>query len=217
MNVESQNNYAVLRGYVNGKPHFSHESRGCLFYRFPLDVVRLSGAVDTIHILARKRDLDKLQVTSQEKLCVAGELRSFNNKSGTLPRLVISLFAQELHFDDGPDENVIVLHGTLCKTPNYRVTPLGREICDLMLAVNRRYGRSDYLPCIAWGSAAKEAAFWNVGRPVWLTGRIQSRIYTKTIGMESIERTAYEVSITNFLQKNSQSGERWPGNYFYDV
>ena len=126
---------------------------------------------------------------------VAGEMRSFNNKSGVGPRLVITVFARELWFDDGEDENVVELRGALCKPPNLRVTPLGREICDLMLAVRRRYGRSDYLPCIAWGNCARAAARWDVGAAVWLTGRIQSRAYLKTENGETVEKTAYEVSV----------------------
>ncbi len=189
------NNYAFLRGTLRDTPVFSHESREERFYRFSLDVSRLSGNVDTVHILARRALLDDAPLTAGERLCVRGELRSFNNKSGIGPRLVISLYARELWNDDGDDENIIELAGTLCKTPNLRVTPMGREICDLMLAVNRRYGRSDYLPCIAWGSSAREASAWDVGTSVRLTGRIQSRIYTKNMDGVSVEKVAYEVSV----------------------
>ena len=195
-------NYVMLRGTVSEKPRFSHENRGELFYQFSLDVARLSGAVDTIHIVARDRLLDELEPAEDGtaeaepmKLCVTGELRSFNNTSGVGPKLVITVFAKELWFDGGEDENTVELSGTLCKEPNHRVTPMGREICDLMLAVNRRYGRSDYLPCIVWGLSAREAAGWNVGDTVALNGRIQSRSYTKTIDGETVEKVAYEVSV----------------------
>ena len=196
---ESRNeNRVFLRGTVGEGPAFSHESRGEHFDRFTLDVERLSGTVDHIHILARRSLLDNLELPEAgtgTKLSVAGEVRSFNNRSGVGARLVISVFARALWFEDGEDENSVQLAGTLCKAPNYRMTPLGREICDLMLAVNRRCGRSDYLPCIAWGSAARAAANWAVGDTVRLDGRIQSRAYTKTVDGESVEKTAYEVSI----------------------
>ena len=191
-------NRVFLRGTVGEAPAFSHESRGERFDRFTLDVERLSGTVDRIHVLARHSLLDELELPGPEagaKLCVSGELRSFNNRSGVGARLVISTFARALWFDEGADANEVQLAGTLCKAPNHRMTPLGREICDLMLAVNRRSGRSDYLPCIAWGSAARAAAGWAVGDTVRLDGRIQSRAYTKTVDGESVEKTAYEVSI----------------------
>ena len=195
MTEQESCNLALLRGVLGEAPRFSHESRGVRFFRFSLEVRRLSGAADTIHILAREALLDALEPVGGEKLCVSGELRSFNNKSGVGAKLVISVFARELWLDDGADENRIELAGTLCKQPNYRVTPMGREICDLMLAVRRHYGRSDYLPCIAWGASAREAADWAVGTAVRLRGRIQSRAYQKIIDGETLEKTAYEVSV----------------------
>ena len=203
MEEEVRSNYAMLRGVVSEKPRFSHESRGERFYQFSLDVARLSGTVDTIHIIAREKLLDELEVGGQsedgeaQKLCVRGELRSFNNKSGVGPRLVITVFARELWLAPGEDENLIELTGTLCKTPTHRITPMGREICDLMLAVNRRYGRSDYLPCIVWGLSARQAACWDVGDTVMLSGRIQSRKYTKQLDGQSVEKVAYEVSVVH--------------------
>lgn len=195
MDEERRNNRVFLRGTVGEAPRYSHESRGERFYRFTLDIARLSGTADHIHILARDKLLDALEVTGPGKLAVEGELRTFNNKSGTGPRLVISVFARELRFEDGEDENRVILSGTLCKAPNYRSTPMGREICDLMLAVNRRYGRSDYLPCIAWGLSARRASLWDVGDAVALSGRIQSRNYAKTIDGVVVEKTAFEVSV----------------------
>ena len=195
-------NYAMLRGVVSEPPRFSHKSREECFYQFSLEVCRLSGTADTIHILARGALLEALAPEGGRKLCVAGELRSFNNKSGVGPRLVITVFARELWFDDGEDENVIELRGVLCKQPNLRVTPMGREICDLMLAVRRRYGRSDYLPCIAWGNCARAAGRWNVGTAVRLTGRIQSRAYLKTENGETVEKTAYEVSVIHIAPED---------------
>ena len=135
------NNYAMLRGTLAQAPCFSHENRGERFYQFPLEVLRLSGAADTINVIVRQELAESVELENTQKLCVSGELRSFNNKSGEGPKLIISVFARELWFDDGEDENIIELTGTVCKQPNLRVTPMGREICDLMIAVNRRYGR----------------------------------------------------------------------------
>lgn len=193
-------NYCFLRGAMAAIPRYSHSARGEDFYSFPLEVCRLSGAADTINIVARSGLLDELEVEPDCKLCVEGELRSFNNKSGEGAKLVLTVFAKSLSFDRGEDENTIELRGTLCKEPKLRVTPMGREICDLMLAVNRRYGRSDYLPCIAWGLRAREAARWSIGTTVALTGRIQSRKYTKIIDGESFEKTAYEVSVIDICE-----------------
>ncbi len=193
-------NYCFLRGAMAAIPRYSHSGRGEDFYQFPLEVCRLSGATDTINIIARSSLLDALEVKEGCKLCVEGELRSFNNKSGSGPKLIITVFAKEMSFETGEDENTIELRGTICKPPTLRVTPMGREICDLMIAVNRRYGRSDYLPCIAWGIRAREAAEWNVGTLVSLRGRVQSRQYTKVIDGESCEKTAYEVSIIDIFE-----------------
>ena len=168
-------NFCFLRGAMAAVPHYSHSSRGEDFYSFPMEIYRLSGTTDIINIIARSSLLDALEVEENCKLCVEGELRSFNNKSGAGQKLIISVFAKDMWFDSGDDENRIELHGTLCKMPKLRVTPMGREICDLMVAVNRRYGRSDYLPCIAWGIIAREAAVWSVGTVIQLSGRVQSR------------------------------------------
>ncbi len=188
-------NRVELRGNVSEPPQFSHESRGERFFRFPLEVSRLSGTIDRINVIVRESQIDTLEPQEFSKLHVIGELRSFNNRSGEGSRLVITVFARELEFDDGPDCNNVILCGTLCKMPNLRTTPMGREICDLMLAVNRRYGRSDYLPCITWGLRAKDAADWTTGTVVSLNGRIQSRRYIKNIDGVPEEKTAYEVSV----------------------
>lgn len=201
MEENRKNNYVMLRGAVSQPPRFSHESRDERFYQFSMEISRLSGTVDTVHIIARQPLLESLSLDDCEgkKLCVCGELRSFNNKSGVGPKLVITVYAMELWLcqDEGEDENLVELRGALCKAPNLRTTPMGREICDLMLAVNRRYGRSDYLPCIAWGANARLAATLTVGTPVQLSGRIQSRSYTKLIEGQSVEKVAFEVSAIN--------------------
>lgn len=188
-------NAVELRGALAGAPRFSHMSRGERFFVFPVETRRLSGAADVINVVAREGLLAGLEIEEAERVCVSGELRSFNNRRFEGPRLVITVFARSLALaEGGEDINSISLRGTLCKAPVLRVTPMGRDICDLMLAVNRRCGRSDYLPCICWGLRAKEAAHWAVGDEIELTGRIQSRQYIKLIDGEPVEKTAYEVS-----------------------
>lgn len=195
MDERTSNNYAELCGVLAGSPVFSHESRGERFYTFPLDTRRLSGTADVINIIVRESLLHAMEPADAPKVHVYGELRSFNNKRGEGSRLVITVFAREIGFDDCEDVNDIRLTGTICKQPNLRTTPMGRDICDFMLAVNRRYGRSDYLPCITWGARARETALWSVGTAVELTGRIQSRQYIKMIEGQSVEKTAFEVSV----------------------
>ena len=191
-----ETNLVELCGSVAGKPCFSHVSREVEFFTFPLEVSRLSGTVDRINIIARRELLDSLEA-GEGMLCVSGELRTFNNRSGTGNRLVITVYARELRFGGAEDRNAVRLRGTLCKKPNLRVTPMGRDICDMVLAGSRRYGRSDYLPCIAWGMRAREAALWDVGDGVELEGRIQSRQYIKTVDGQPVEKTAFEVSVTD--------------------
>ncbi len=196
MDMISENNYTKLCGQMAGSPVFSHTSRGQNFYSFPLEVRRLSGNADTINIVLRRGQLEALEVQEAEKLCVTGQLRTFNNRRGDGAKLIITVFAKELCFCDSEDINLVQLTGTLCKEPNLRTTPMGRDICDLMVAVNRRYGRSDYLPCICWGIKARDAALWGVGTEVRLEGRIQSRSYIKVTDTGPVEKTAFEVSVT---------------------
>lgn len=195
MDESNIRNHAVLRGILAAAPAFSHMSRGERFFIFPVETRRLSGTADTINVIARESLLRSAEIMEAGRIQVTGELRSFNNKRGEGARLVITVFAKELGFTDGEDMNVIELAGTLCKPPNLRVTPMGRDICDLMLAVNRRCGRSDYLPCICWGRRAREYSQMQVGDRLSLTGRIQSRPYIKLIEGEPVEKVAYEVSI----------------------
>lgn len=196
MDQNNQNNFVRLCGTVAGACTYSHSSRGHDFMTFPLAVERLSGNCDTVNILIRREQACLLEAEESGKLCVVGQLRTFNNRRGEGARLIISVFARELFFTDGEDENLVYLTGTLCKPPNLRTTPMGRDICDLMLAVNRHYGRSDYLPCICWGLRAREAALWDTGTVVQLEGRIQSRRYIKLTEDGTVEKTAFEVSVT---------------------
>ena len=179
------------------KPVYSHSSRGQQFYTFPLEVLRLSGNCDTLNIIARPEQLAALEAAERERICVIGQLRTFNNRHGEGAKLVITVFAREIYLTDEDDCNLVQLTGTLCKAPNLRCTPMGRDICDLMLAVNRHYGRSDYLPCICWGVKAREAEAWGVGTQLRLEGRIQSRRYIKLSEDGAGEKTAFEVSVTD--------------------
>ena len=188
------NNIVRLVGTAAGRPTLSHESRGEAFYRLPLTVRRLSGAEDELPLLLRRGLLEKLELQEADKLCVSGELRSFNNRSGEGAKLVISVFARALRFCEDEDENSVLLCGALCRPPTLRRTPMGRDICDLMLAVNRPCGRSDYLPCICWGPQARAAAVWEAGAKVQLAGRFQSRPYIKMTADGPVEKVAYEVS-----------------------
>ncbi|MBR5094645.1 MAG: single-stranded DNA-binding protein [Oscillospiraceae bacterium] len=188
-------NVVRLCGALAGKPAWSHETRGQGFYLFPLEVRRLSGNTDTLPIVVRQELLESLALQDACRILVQGQLRSFNDHRGTGPRLVISVFAQDLAFSDEEDQDLVLLSGSLCRPPVLRRTPLGREICDLMLAVPRHYGRSDYLPCICWGLNARRAAGWATGQKLCLEGRLQSRAYLKQTPEGPHQRTAYEVSV----------------------
>ena len=191
-------NRAELCGMAAAEPRYSHESRGIRFCIFPLTARRLSGTADTLNVVVRESMLPDQALFRDGPVRVVGELRSFNNKSGVGSRLVLTVFAREI----GPgqtDENRIVLTGTVCKEPILRVTPMGREICDLILAVGRRYRRSDYIPVIAWGQQARDAAEAAVGTVLTVRGRLQSRAYTKLVDGEAQERTAFEVSAADIF------------------
>lgn len=186
-------NRAELCGIVTALPRYSHESRGIRFYTFPLETRRLSGTADTVNIVARESMLPDDESLLAGPVRITGELRSFNNKSGVGNRLVLTIFAREIAPGE-EDENRIILTGAICKEPTLRVTPMGREICDIILAVARRYRRSDYIPVIAWGQQARSIADSPVGTQLVVRGRLQSRAYTKVIDGESFQRQAFEVS-----------------------
>lgn len=191
-------NVARLVGVVGAAPRPSHQTRGEWYDTFPLAVRRLSQAEDVPNVVVRRELLKECPLSPGMTLRVEGEVRSFNNRGGAAGnRLVITLFAKELTpvEEDTPHENAIHMAGTLCKPPIYRTTPLGKEICDLMLAVNRPYGRADYLPCIAWGRVARQCGECAVGSQLDLEGRLQSRGYTKTENGTTQVRTAFEISV----------------------
>ena len=189
----SETNLVQLCGSPEGSPRYSHSSRGQDFYLLPLRVQRLSGVEDRLNLTLRRELLPAVEA-SGGRLSVTGELRSFNNHRGSGPKLVLTVFVRELESLEGEDRNRVQLLGTLCRPPKLRRTPLGREITDLMLAVNRRCGRSDYLPCICWGALARRAERWDTGQRLQLEGRLQSREYSKLTEAGYETRTAYEVS-----------------------
>ena len=193
-------NQIHLRGRLTEVPRVSHINHDTTYCLLPLAVRRLSGAEDRLHVMAARPMLEGLTLEPGAPLGVSGEVRTFNNRSGVGSRLVVSVFAKALSQEEGvEDENRLELAGTLCKPPALRSTPLGRTICDMILAVNRRYGRADYLPCIAWGSLAHLCGEMAVGSSLGLDGHLQSRTYTKNLGDHVEERTAFEVSIMNLL------------------
>lgn len=190
-------NEAVLEGTVQTAPALSHENHGIRFYRCLLEVPRLSGQADTLPVLLSEPLADQAQPGGPLRL--RGQLRSFNNRSGVGSRLVLTIHALALEPPAGEPCNRIDLSGALCKPPVFRRTPLGRSICDLMLAVPRRYGRADYLPVIAWGQLASRTARLQVGDSLCLDGRVQSRVYRKVLGESCEDRVAYEVSMMHLL------------------
>lgn len=198
--MERTNDIIRICGVLAGRPEFSHAGREGAYYKFPLAVRRLSGTDDVINVIAHEELMRALEPDETQRLRVWGEVRSFNNR-GAGPKLVISVLARSMEFTDDDFENCVMLSGTLCKPPNLRRTPMGREICDLMLAVNRRYGRSDYIPCIAWGIAARNASQWDVGTVIALAGRLQSRVYIKNENDEVQEKTAFEVSAVEISEQ----------------
>ena len=193
--MDNNFNRVRLCGRAAGEPELSHINHGESFYRFPLSVERLSGQEDRLPVILPRPLLEAHPVHTGDVLTLTGQLRSFNNRSGQGPRLVISVFVRELIPGGAAPFNQIQLSGILCKTPILRRTPLGREICDLILAVNRRYGRADYLPCIAWGAVAQQVSLLHTGVRLTAEGRVQSRVYSKTENGVTTDRTAYEVSI----------------------
>ena len=205
--MEGNQNYVELWGVAAGEPVFSHENHARRFDKFPLRVERLSGQSDLPVIVAGEELLRACPVHEGQSLRVTGQLRSFNNRSGQGSRLVITVFAQTLEPGDGTSFNRILLSGALCKKPALRRTPLGRSICDLILAVNRHYGRADYLPCIAWGRTAMQIAEMDVGTRLTLEGRVQSRTYTKLLESGSEERTAFEVSVMQLVEDHDENEE----------
>ena len=175
-------------------PQFSHENHGRRFFRFLLEVPRLSGTVDTLPVIAEEGILNSFGLSDGEMLTVAGQVRSHNVRNDGKRHLLIFVFANAIICEDGEPINDCVLEGPICREPTYRRTPLGREICDVMLAVPRAFKRADYLPCILWGRTALEVSRCHTRDRVQICGRLQSRSYTKVTENGTEERTAYEIS-----------------------
>ena len=192
--MEHMDNQITLRGSLLALPWLSHENHGKKFYRFTLEVPRLSGTVDLLPIVAEESILNAMDLSGGEMLTVTGQIRSHNVRTDGIRRLLIFVFATSIVCEDGEPMNDVVIQGPLCKEPVYRRTPLGREICDVMLAIPRAFRRADYLPCILWGRVALEASQCHTRECIRIYGRLQSRNYTKITEDGSIERTAYEVS-----------------------
>lgn len=194
--MENPNNRIVAAGCLEGTPVLSHEVMNEPFYTGTLLVRRLSGAVDRLPVTIPGKLLACLPPVEGQLLTMTGQVRSYNKVIDGTGRLMVTLFAQNISVTQDSDTlNKVSLVGALCKPPIYRSTPFGREICDMMLAVNRAFGKSDYIPCIAWGRNAQYAARFNVGDKISLTGRLQSREYQKLLeNGEYMTRNAYEVS-----------------------
>ena len=195
-----ENNQVTMIGEIVSEFELSHEVYGEGFYLVDISVSRLSDSVDYIPLMVSERLVDVTQSYIGETISVSGQFRSYNRHEEKKNRLILSVFVRELEFvdeiEDDIKSNQIYLDGYICKEPIYRKTPLGREIADLLVAVNRSYGKSDYIPCICWGRNARYASSFEVGSHVEVYGRIQSREYIKKIGEEQTEkRVAYEVSV----------------------
>jgi len=198
----TENNYLVLVGNIISDKTFSHEIYGESFYLFNLEVPRLSGNADIIPITISERLIANFDLSIGKKVIVEGQFRSYNSYENERNRLVLTVFAKEImEYSENQEEeqkvsNEVVLKGYICKKPIYRQTPFGREIADILLAVNRAYNKSDYIPCIAWGRNARFCENMEVGVEVKIVGRVQSRIYEKKFEDGRVEqRVAYEVSI----------------------
>ena len=196
-----ENNQVVIMGEIVSDFMFSHEIFGEGFYMVDVKVPRLSDSSDIIPLMVSERLIDVDEDYKEQNIMVQGQFRSYNRHEERKNRLVLSVFAREIEFvDETPESsktNQIYLDGYICKEPIYRKTPLGREIADLLLAVNRPYGKSDYIPCICWGRNARFASTFEVGTRCEVWGRIQSREYMKKLSEDDAEkRIAYEVSVS---------------------
>lgn len=209
--MEETGNTIHLRGEICQALQFGHELFGEQFYTTILRVPRLSGAEDFLPVTLSERLLLSEPLATGSTLCLEGQLRSYNKVIEGSGRLLITAFAQRLLSgeDDEENPNRVQLTGALCKAPSYRTTPFGREIADLMLAVNRSYGKSDYIPCITWGRTARYAANLKIGDKVQLVGRFQSRAYQKQMpDGTTLNKVAYEVSVSRLASlKNEPRGD----------
>lgn len=202
--MEHTTNSITVRGNLQELPVFSHENHGKRFYRFILEVPRLSGAIDQLPVIAPEHAVMQLDPCAGAMLTVSGQIRSHNQRTNGVRHLMIFIFASEIKAEDGEPMNDVILEGPLCREPVFRRTPLGREICDAMLAIPRAFRRADYLPCILWGRTAQEVADCHTRDRIRVYGRLQSRVYTKLTEDGPQERTAYEISALSAEILNQQ-------------
>lgn len=204
----ADNNHIILVGKITDEKKFSHEIYGEKFYTFDLSVPRLSGNADIIPVTISERLFKEEDLVVDKKVKITGQFRSYNSYENERNRLILTVFAKDIEFLPNQEEeivaskdlvsNEVVLTGYICKTPIYRQTPFGREIADILLAVNRAYNKSDYIPCITWGRNARYCSKMEVGTEVKVVGRVQSRAYEKKHEDGTVEqKIAYEVSISN--------------------
>lgn len=203
MNSEIANNKVYLQGIVETVPMFNHAVKDDEFYGFDLRVARLSGQNDIIPIVIPKRLVEFYDIKKGDGVALRGQFRSFNKIEDEKRKLILSVFVKEVcEWDETANPNVVELNGFVCKPVIYRTTPFAREICDVLLAVNRKFNKSDYIPCIAWGNNAQIVSKMGVPSSLKILGRIQSREYTKVVGENEnpITKVAYEVSISKLIE-----------------
>ena len=197
----AENNKVVIAGTVASEPEFSHEVYEEMFYTFMLDTPRLSETHDTVRVTISEKFLATEGIEVGDKVVIHGQFRSYNNFTNVGNKLILTVFVKDIEKMEECEEkslNSIYLNGYICKKPIYRTTPFGREIADILLAVNRSYNKSDYIPCIAWGRNAKYAECLEIGDNVIIKGRVQSREYQKRLSETEVEsKTAYEVSVSH--------------------
>ena len=208
----SQNNSLVLVGKVTSEKEFSHEIYGESFYSFNLEIPRLSGTSDIIPITISERLMTNFDLQIGKEVIVEGQFRSYNTYEDTKSRLILTVFVKEIKEKSEEEEikvpNEVQLLGHICRKPIYRKTPFGREIADILLAVNRAYNKSDYIPCIAWGRNARFCADMETGTEIKIIGRVQSRAYEKKYEDGTVEnKTAYEVSVSSLELINKEEDE----------
>ena len=201
----ADNNHLTLAGKITSDKRFSHETYGENFYIFDLEVPRLSGNADIIPVTISERLITNFDLDINKQIKIEGQFRSYNSYENEKSRLVLTVFTKNIQEIENEDESIkekflneVILKGYVCKKPVYRQTPFGREISDILLAVNRAYNKSDYIPCICWGRTARFCENMPVGTEVKIIGRVQSRIYEKKFEDGTAQtRVAYEVSVSN--------------------
>ena len=208
-----ENNSVLIAGRIVEECVFSHDVYGEGFYIFKIASERLSDNEDILPITVSERLIDKELLRLGETVTIKGQLRSYNNYTDKKNKLILTIFARDISIispEENKNPNQICLNGFICKQPVYRKTPFGREISDLLVAVNRAYNKSDYIPCIAWGRNARFTDHLQVGTNIKIWGRIQSRKYQKKINDQVEEKTAYEVSVSKIEQVQAESEKEMP-------